>query len=105
MLGIRLHLFIAIFIILSISSAWAQWTPVTPITSVTRDVEGATAVFRSGAVLKLQVCSDSIIHVLYSPTGNFPNHGRLIHPTQGVAGFNDENLKQLSQAFTNKTGL
>jgi len=74
---IRFGLLLAIFI-LSISSAWAQWTPATPITSITRDVEGAKAVFRSGAALKLQVCSDTIIHVLYSPTGNFNNHPEYV---------------------------
>ena len=48
---------------------------------------------------------DAGFDVIEDPTSNFPNHGRLIHPTQGAAGFNDANLKQLSQAFTEKTGL
>jgi hypothetical protein len=48
---------------------------------------------------------DAGFDVIEDPTRNFPNHGRLIHPTQGAASFNDENLKRLSQAFTNKTGL
>ncbi|GEM_PF-1140977 len=43
--------------------------------------------------------------VLDDPTSNFPNHGRLIHPAQGAAGFNEENLKRLARVFTNKTGL
>src|SRR5580698_3023452 len=25
--------------------------------------------------------------VVPAPTSNFPNHGRIIHPTEGVAGF------------------
>src|SRR5690242_6260950 len=70
MLRVRLSLLLTLF---SFSSAWAQWAPATPITSVTKDASGARAVFQSGAVLKLQVCSDSIIHVIYSPTNTFPN--------------------------------
>lgn len=43
--------------------------------------------------------------VIPVPTGNFPNHGRIIHPTEGAAGFTPENLQKLSQVFTNTTGL
>jgi hypothetical protein len=43
--------------------------------------------------------------VLPVPTNNFPNHGRIIHSTQGAAGFTPENLQKLSQVFTNTTGL
>jgi len=54
------------------SIALAQWTPLDPITSVAKEAGGMRATFQSGAVLKLQVCSDSVIHFIYSPTGNFP---------------------------------
>jgi hypothetical protein len=43
--------------------------------------------------------------VIPVPTSNFPNHGRIIHPTDGAAGFTPENLERLSQVFTNTTGL
>lgn len=43
--------------------------------------------------------------VIEDSSKHFPNHGRLIHPTEGVAGFTDDNLKRLSQAFKNHTGL
>ena len=43
--------------------------------------------------------------VIPAPTKNFPNHGRIIHPTQGAAGFTPENLQKLSPVFTNTTGL
>ncbi|MGO8902370.1 MAG: RHS repeat-associated core domain-containing protein [Isosphaeraceae bacterium] len=43
--------------------------------------------------------------VIPVPTKNFPNHGRIIHPTQGAAGFTAENLQKLSPVFTNTTGL
>jgi hypothetical protein len=43
--------------------------------------------------------------VIPLPTNNFPNHGRLIHPTQGAAGFTRANLEQLSRVFTDTKGL
>jgi hypothetical protein len=43
--------------------------------------------------------------VILAPTPSFPNHGRLIHPTEGAAGFTAENLRELSQLFTDTTGL
>ena len=43
--------------------------------------------------------------VIPMPTPNFPNHGRLIHPTEGASGFTSENLTGLSQTFTDTTGL
>ena len=43
--------------------------------------------------------------VIAMPTPNFPNHGRLIHPTEGEAEFTPENLQRLSNAFTDRIGL
>jgi len=43
--------------------------------------------------------------VVPAPTSNFPDHGRIVHPTQGAVGFIPENLQGLSQVFTNTTGL
>ena len=40
--------------------------------------------------------------VIYNPTNNFPNHGRIIHP-EGEVGFNDANLKKLSSALNTTT--
>jgi hypothetical protein len=48
---------------------------------------------------------DTGFDVIEDPTNNFPNHGRLIHPTEGAAGFTDENLERLSQAFSDQRGL
>src|SRR5437764_14956088 len=47
---------------------------------------------------------DTGFDVIDDPTTNFPNHGRLIHPTEGAAGFTDETLKPLSQAFSDQRG-
>ncbi len=38
-----------------------------------------------------------------TPSKRLPNHHRIVHP-DGVAGFTDENLARLAQAFTNSTG-
>lgn len=41
--------------------------------------------------------------VIADPTPNFPNHSRVVHPN-GVAGFTDANLLQLTAAFANTHG-
>jgi hypothetical protein len=41
--------------------------------------------------------------VIAVPTGNLPNHGRIIHPL-GAAGFIDEALEELSRALQETTG-
>ncbi len=51
---------------------------------------------------KLRVLGFDVIDV---PTPNFPNHGRLIHPALGEAGFTPENLQRLSNVFTDRAGL
>ena len=48
---------------------------------------------------------DAGFDVIEDPSSNFPNHGRLIHLTEGAAGFTDENLSRSSQAFSIQTGL
>src|SRR5450755_511659 len=58
--------------------AFGQWTALTPIASVTQEADGVRAVFQSGAVVKLQVCTDSMIHVVYSPSGAIPKQTEYI---------------------------
>jgi hypothetical protein len=41
--------------------------------------------------------------VIAASSRRLPNHHRLIHP-EGVAGFTDENLTRLAEAFVNTTG-
>jgi len=52
--------------------AAAQWIPLNPVSSVQKHDDRVDFAMRSGT-LRIQVCSDSIIHVLYSPTASFPN--------------------------------
>jgi len=49
----------------------AQWNPPNPVTAVERQSDGVLLKMQSGA-MRLEVCSDSIIRVLYSPTSSFP---------------------------------
>ena len=51
--------------------AQAQWAPMNPVQQVQPEADGAVLTMGTGT-LKLQVCSDSIIHVLYSPAASFP---------------------------------
>ena len=52
--------------------ASAQWQDLDPISDVQRESDGIRFTVKSGS-LKLQVCSDSIIRVLYSTAQTFPN--------------------------------
>ncbi len=52
--------------------AFAQWAPMNPVTSVQQQPDGLLIAMKTGT-LKVLVCSDSIIRVLYSPTTSFPN--------------------------------
>src|SRR6478736_505827 len=52
-------------------SANAQWTPMNPVRNVQQEADGAVFTMGTGT-LKIQVCSDSVIRVLYSPTATFP---------------------------------
>src|SRR5579872_4127140 len=53
------------------SLAYGQWTPMNPVHKVQQETDGLVFSMGTGT-LKLQVCSDSVIRVLYSPTNSFP---------------------------------
>ena len=55
-----------------VTLAQAQWRELNPVTSVEKQTDGVLFQMKTGAT-KLQVCSDSIVRVLYSPTGKFPD--------------------------------
>ena len=60
----------AFLFLLLIPFAAAQWTPRNPVTAVQQQSDGLLLTQQTGT-LKIVVCSDSIIHVLHSPTANF----------------------------------
>ena len=53
------------------AAAQAQWTAMNPVRNVQQQADGVLFTMGTGT-LKVQVCSDSVIHVLYSPTATFP---------------------------------
>ncbi len=64
---------ISLSLFIFIAAAAAQWTPMNPVTGVQQQSDGVVFTMQSGT-LKVQVCADSIIHILYSPTSSFPDH-------------------------------
>src|ERR1700722_8560878 len=59
------------------TAAQAQWTAMNPVNKVQQVSDGALFTMGTGT-LKLQVCSDSVIHVLYSPTATFPKRADYV---------------------------
>jgi alpha-D-xyloside xylohydrolase len=49
----------------------AQWAPMNPVTAVQQQTDGVLFTQQTGT-LKVQVSTDSVIHVLYSATASFP---------------------------------
>jgi alpha-D-xyloside xylohydrolase len=57
-------------VLILIPFAAAQWQPHNPVTGMQQQPDGIVVTQKTGT-LKIQVCSDSIIHVLYSATTSF----------------------------------
>lgn len=73
MRSMRFVILSAFFSILLPICGYAQWVPLNPVVSTQKEGDGVLFGMKQGA-LKVQVCSDSIIHILYSPTGSFNAH-------------------------------
>src|SRR5215472_18203427 len=54
-----------------------QWIAPNPVTGLRRQSDGAVLSLGTGA-LRIQVCTDSIVHVIYSPTESFPNRPEYV---------------------------
>ncbi|HVN79842.1 MAG TPA: TIM-barrel domain-containing protein [Terriglobia bacterium] len=52
--------------------AKAQWLPLNPVAAVERHPDSVVLTMQSG-MLRLQVCTDSMIRIRYTPTGSFPS--------------------------------
>ena len=57
--------------------AHAQWMPRNSVTAVQKQADGALFTQKTG-FLKIQVCTDSIVHVLYSPTPSYQQHPNYV---------------------------
>jgi alpha-D-xyloside xylohydrolase len=55
----------------------AQWIPPNPVTGVREYPNGVELTMQSGA-MRIEVSTDSIIHVLYSPTSSFPKAAEYV---------------------------
>ena len=65
-------LFSAVLLLSSSTASLAQWTPRDPITTVEKQPDGVLFITQSGGRLRLQVCSDAIVHLLYAPAASVP---------------------------------
>jgi alpha-D-xyloside xylohydrolase len=62
---------------LLVPRANAQWTSMNPVKSVEQQPDGALFALASG-FLKVEVCSDAVIRVLYSPTSSFAEKPKYV---------------------------
>jgi alpha-D-xyloside xylohydrolase len=65
------------FLLLTSAAVQAQWAAMNPVRKVQQEVDGMVFTMETGT-LKVQVCSDAIIHVLYSPTATFPKRADFV---------------------------
>src|ERR1700733_8427171 len=61
--------FLAVLVLIPVAAA--QWTPRNPVTAVQPQSDGVVFTQQIG-MLKIQICSDSIVRVLYSASSSFP---------------------------------
>ncbi len=63
----------ALFFMTAACPLQAQWVPLNPVSSVDQQPDGVVFVLQTG-FLRFQVCSDSIVHVVYSLERDVPQH-------------------------------
>jgi alpha-D-xyloside xylohydrolase len=94
--------------------AVAQWNPLNPVRDIEKQSDGVLLTMQTG-LLRLQVCSDSIVRVLYTPTSSFPEvkHYAVIKANWAAAHFSVESTdkevtlstSQLKVAVARKDGV
>jgi alpha-D-xyloside xylohydrolase len=67
-----LRLLLLLLLPILASPAGAQWNPLNPVTGVEKQSDGVLFTMQTGR-LRLRVCTDSMIRILYSPTSSFPS--------------------------------
>ncbi len=73
----RKTLFLSLALLALAASLPAQWIPLNPVTGVREQTNGVQLTMQSGA-MRIEVSTDSIIHVLYSPTASFPKQTEYV---------------------------
>ncbi len=69
--------FLLPFLFTSVIPCRAQWRPLNPVESVKQEPEGVVLKLGTGE-LRIQFCTDSIVHFVYSPTAAFPGSPKYI---------------------------
>ncbi len=85
-------------LLLLAASARAQWNPLNPVKGVEQQSDGVLFTMQTG-LLRLQVCTDSIVRVLYTPTSSFPDvkHYAVIKTSWPATHFSlDTNEKEVT---------
>ncbi len=68
---------VAAMVTVCAGTAEGQWIPANPVVSTEKQVDGVLIRMQTG-VLKLEVCTDSIIHVVYAPTWPPQKHANYL---------------------------
>jgi len=74
-----------LFLFALLPTANAQWEPMNPVTSVQQQKDAVVITMQTGT-LKIQVCGDAVLRVLYSPTVVFPEHEDYVVTKKSWAG-------------------
>jgi alpha-D-xyloside xylohydrolase len=74
-----------LFLCAVFSTANAQWDPMNPVTAVHQQKEAVVFTLQTGT-LKIQVCSDSVLHIVYSATATFPEREDYVITKKSWAG-------------------
>jgi alpha-D-xyloside xylohydrolase len=73
-----------LLLLLAAAGLEAQWIPANPVAGFQQLPDGVQFQLGTGA-LRIQVCTDSIVHVVYSPTASFPNRTEYLVTKTGWA--------------------
>jgi alpha-D-xyloside xylohydrolase len=73
----------------------AQFNPLNPVRDVARQSDHVLFPMQTGA-LEIYVCTDSLLHVIYSPTGTFPEqpHPAIVKATWPAVPFTLEQTEK-----------
>ena len=85
------------------TAARAQWTAMNPVKSVQQQADGVLFTMGTGT-LKVQVCSDSVVRVLYSATATFPKRTEFV-VTKEVWPATPWTMQSTDDAITISTSL
>ena len=73
---------VGLFLLLLSDIAAAQWIPLNPVKSVEQQADGITVILETG-YLRFQVCSPSVVHIIYSMERTVPERPDFLIVKQG----------------------